>query len=146
MTLEEIQRECARLSKWAHLATVRPSGTPDVVPVQPAWLDDHLWVLATVDSIKARNVASNPNVALHWQVDDSFDGVELWGVATIHDDGPTKRRLWTGVFDFDVSDYAPDGPDASPRHVFIEIRPLKALYLVRGGAGGLHRWSADDGR
>ena len=25
MTLEEIKRECERLSKWAHLAIVRPS-------------------------------------------------------------------------------------------------------------------------
>ena len=28
--------------------------------------------------------------------------------------------------------------------VLIEIRPTKALYLVRGGAAGLHRWSADE--
>ncbi len=144
MTLEEIKRQCERLSKWAHLATVRPSGTPDVVPVQPAWLDDGLWVFATVDSIKTRNIAENPNVALHWQVDESFDGVEIWGRGTIHADGPTRSRLWTGVFGFDLNDYAPDGPDASVGHVFIEIRPTKALYLVRGGAGGLHRWSANE--
>ena len=144
MDLEEIKRECERLSRWAHLATVRPSGTPDVAPVQPAWLDDCLWVFAAADSIKARNIAKNPNVALHWQVDESFDGVEIWGRATIHADGPTKRRLWTGIFDFDLNDYASGGPDASVGYVLIEIRPAKALYLERGGAAGLHRWSADE--
>lgn len=121
-----------------------PSGTPDVAPVQPAWLDDSLWFFIDIDSTKARNVSNNPNVAMHWEVDESFDGVEIWGVATIHDDGPTKRHLWTGVFDFDLSDYAPNGSDASPGSVFMEIRPSKALYLVRGRAGGVYRWTADE--
>jgi general stress protein 26 len=59
--------------------------------------------------VKVRNIAANPNVALHWQVDESGDGVELWGMATVDTDLETKRRLWTGVFTYNLDDFAPEG-------------------------------------
>lgn len=40
--LDEVKAETARLSNWAHLATVGADGNPDVVPVWPAWHDDIL--------------------------------------------------------------------------------------------------------
>ncbi len=52
--------------------------------------------------MKARNVASNPQVALHWQVTEKGDGVEVWGTASVHTDVETKRRLWEGVFDYNL--------------------------------------------
>ncbi len=140
--LDQVKAECARLSPWAHLATVRPDGQPDVVPVHPCWEGDVLWVMIGMDSRKARNVAANDKVALHWQVTETGDGVELWGTATLHDDLDTKRRLWTGVFDYDLNAFAPGGPDNSPGTGFLAVRPTKALVLLAYGMRGSHTWVA----
>lgn len=142
MTLDEIKAQAARLSMWAHLATVRPDGTPDVVPVHPCWEGDTMWIMCGTDSVKARNVVANPKVALHWQVTEAGDGVEMWGTAVVLDDLETKRRLWNGVFDYDLNAFAPGGPDSSPGTGFMAVTPTKALYLATYGIGGAHRWTA----
>jgi general stress protein 26 len=142
-TLDDIKAAAARLSPWAHLATVGADGKPDVVPVHPAWEDDTLWIMTFADSVKARNLAAQQDVALHWQVDESGDGVEVWGTASIHDDLETKRRLWTGVFDYDLNAFAPDGPEGSPQAVFVAVRPERAVALRGFGVGGREAWSAD---
>lgn len=91
MQLDEVKTESARLSPWAHIATVGADGRPDVVPVHPAWVDDTLWFLSDGKSVKVRNIAANPDVAMHWQVGESGDGIEMWGRATVHTDVETKR-------------------------------------------------------
>jgi general stress protein 26 len=141
-TLESIKEAAAVLSPWAHFATVGSDNKPDVVPVHPAWEGDTLWVMAFGDSVKCRNLAANPNVALHWQVTESGDGVELWGTAGVHGDVDTKRRLWNGVFDYDLSAFAPGGPDDSPEAVFVAVQPERAVALKAYGAGGIERWTA----
>ncbi len=141
-TLEFIKSESARLSPWAHVATIGADGLPDVVPVHPAWEGDTLWFMTFGDSVKARNLAANPNVAAHWQVDESGDGVEVWGTATVHDDVDTKRRLWSGVFDYDLNAFSPGGPDDSPNTVFVAVQLDRALALKAYGMGGRETWSA----
>ena len=142
MDLNGMKAEASRLSPWAHLATVRPTGTPDVVPVHPCWEGDMLWVMCGKDSVKSRNVAHNPNVALHWQVTAVGDGVEMWGTAALHDSIDTKRRLWN-VFDYDLNAFAPGGPDNSPDTVFMGITVERALYLAMYGVKGRYAWRAD---
>lgn len=144
MTLDEIKAHCTALSMWAHIATVRPDGTPDVVPVHPCWEGDTLWIMCGTDSMKAKNLASNPNLALHWQVTEVGDGVELWGTGEVFDDLETKRRLWNGVFDYDLNAFAPGGPDESVGTGFIAVTPTRALFLKTYGMGGVERWKADD--
>ncbi len=141
MDIDEIAAESARLSPWAHLATVGADGAPDVVPVHPAWLDGSLWVMTYADSVKARNIGDNPQVAMHWQVDESGDGVEVWGAATVHTDDATKERLWEGVFDYDLNAFAPDGP-TSPAIAMVEVRPERAIALKAYGVGGREAWNA----
>jgi general stress protein 26 len=142
MELDEIKAKAQALSPWMHIATVGADGKPDVVPVHPCWEGDVLWTMAGTDSVKARNIAANPNVALHSQVTEKGDGVEIWGTATVHADLETKRRLWTGVFDYDLNAFAPGGPDDSEGTCFIAIVPERALYLDTYGMGGSFRWSA----
>ena len=141
-TLEDIKAFATDLSPWAHLATVGADGEPDVTPVHPCWEGDVLWIMCGADSVKARNVADNPKVALHWQVTEVGDGVEVWGSAEVFTDLQTKRRLWDGVFDYDLSAFAPGGPDDSPGTGFMAIRPSRALILRRYGMGGMERWHA----
>jgi general stress protein 26 len=142
MDLERVKRESARLSPWAHVATVGRDGNPDVVPVHPAWEGGTLWFMTGARSVKVRNMAHNPNVALHWQVSEAGDGVELWGRASIHADLDTKKRLWTGVFDYDLNQFAPGGPEGSPDVVFVAVRPERALYLGAYGTKERATWSA----
>lgn len=142
ITLEQVKEFAAALSPWAHLATVGADGAPDVVPVHPCWEGDTLWTMVGVTSVKARNVAVNPHVALHWQVTEQGDGVELWGTAEVFDDVETKRRLWSGVFDYDLDAFAPGGPDGSPGTGFMAIVPERALVLHQYGMQGMDRWSA----
>jgi general stress protein 26 len=138
--LDDVKAKAAKLSPWAHMATVGADGQPDVSPVHPCWEDTTLWLLAWVNSVKVKNIAANPHVALHWQVDATFEGLEVWGTAVLHDDLETKRRLWTAVFDYDLDAYAPGGPDASPEVGFIAVTAQRAVWL--GGAAGTERWSA----
>lgn len=138
-TIEDVKAFASNLSPWAHLATIGADGTPDVVPVHPAWDGDTLWVMVTANSVKARNIASNPKVAMHWQVTEAGDGVELWGTARVHTDVDTKRRLWTGVFDYDLNVFAPDGPEGEGS-AFIAVEPERAVIIEQYGIKGLHRW------
>jgi PPOX class probable F420-dependent enzyme len=137
--LDEVRAETVRLSNWAHVATVGSDGKPDVVPVWPAWQDDTVWIFSHSNSVKVRNIASNPNVAMHWQVDESGDGVEVWGTATVTTALETKRRLWTGVFTYSLDDFAPEGME-SHDNCFIAVRPERALALKQYGMAGRETW------
>jgi general stress protein 26 len=141
-TLDEVKQFASGLSMWAHIATVGADGRPDVVPVHPCWEGDVLWLMCGTDSVKARNVAANPAVALHWQVTEVGDGVELWGDAEVFSDLDTKRRLWSGVFDYDLNAFAPGGPENSPDTAFMAVRPHRALILKQYGMAGNDRWHA----
>ena len=142
VSLEEIKSFASGLSPWAHLATVGADGQPDVVPVHPCWDGETLWTMLGTGSVKARNVEANQHVALHWQVTEVGDGVEVWGTAELFTDVETKRRLWTSVFDYDLNAFAPGGPDNSPETAFMAITPTRALLLKQYGMGGVQRWSA----
>ncbi len=141
-TLDDVKAFAAQLSPWAHIATVGADGEPDVVPVHPCWDGETLWTMVGTTSVKAKNVADNPKVAIHWQVTENGDGVEVWGTGELFDDLETKRRLWDGVFDYDLNVFAPGGPDNSPDTAFLAITPTRALVLKQYGMGGSQRWSA----
>jgi general stress protein 26 len=142
MELAQVKDHAHRLSPWAHLATVGADDAPDVVPVHPCWEGDTIWVMVGKTSVKVRNVAHNPEVAMHWQVTETGDGLEVWGTASFHDDLETKRRLWNGVFDYDLNAFAPGGPEGSPDTGFLAIAPKRALYLAAYGMGGRDTWDA----
>ena len=138
--LEQIKADASALSMWAHLATVGADGEPDVAPVHPCWEGDDLWVMVFASSVKAKNVAHQPKVALHWQVTEAGDGVEVWGTGTIHDDVATKKRLWDGVFDYDLNLFSPGGPEGSPDTVFLHVAVERAVSIKAYGMGGIERW------
>lgn len=140
--LEAVKTFASGLSPWAHLASVGADNKPDVVPVHPCWEGDDCWVMLGASSVKARNVGANDEVAMHWQVTEVGDGVEVWGSAEVFTDLETKRRLWDGVFDYDLNAFAPGGPDNSPDTAFLKIKPSRAIILHQYGMGGIDRWSA----
>jgi general stress protein 26 len=141
-TLDDVKAFASNLSPWAHIATVGADDEPDVVPVHPCWDGETLWTMVGTTSVKARNVAHNPKLAIHWQVTENGDGVEVWGTGVVFDDVETKRRLWNDVFDYDLNAFAPGGPDNSPDTAFLAITPTRALILKQYGMGGSQRWNA----
>jgi general stress protein 26 len=140
--LQQVKEHSKALSDFVHVATVGPDGEPDVAPVHPAWLGDTLWIMSFASSVKVRNIKSNPKVALHWQVTEKGDGVALWGTAEVFTDVDTKKRLWEGVFDYNLTDFSPGGPENSPDSVFVAVTPRRAVYVIAFGMGGIERWSA----
>ena len=103
-------------------------------------------VLATerikMGSMKAKNIGHENRVAMHWQVTEVGDGAEIWGTSEVFTDVETKRRLWDGVFDYDLNAFAPGGPDNSPGTAFLAITPNRAVVIKQYGMGGIERWKA----
>ncbi len=129
------------LSVRTYLATVGADGAPDVVPVHPAWEGTTMWVMTGASSVKARNIGHNPQVAMHWETNEAGDGLQVWGHAEVVGDQATKDRLWTGVFDYDLDLFAPEGRE-SPDVVFLRITPERAIHAYAYGMGGIQRWKA----
>lgn len=140
--LDAVKAFAKSLSPWAHLASVGPDGNPDVVPVHPCWEDDTCWIMVGTGSVKATNIAANPNVAMHWQVTEAGDGLEIWGRGELFTDIATKLRLWDGVFDYDLNAFSPGGAEDSPGTAFLAVTVERALIIKQYGMGGQQRWSA----
>lgn len=141
--LSSVKAFASELSPWAHLATVGADNRPDVVPIHPCWEGDTCWVMVGVDSVKAINARANDQVALHWQVTEVGDGVEVWGTARLVEDVETKLRMWNEVFDYDLNAFSPGGPDNSPQTIFMAVDVDRAIILKQYGMGGVERWSAE---
>lgn len=140
MNIEDIEIIARGLSVRTYLATTNPAMEPHVVPVHPAWEGTTIWIMTSRSSVKARNIEANPTVAMHWETNEAGDGILVWGAATTHGDRATKQRLWTGVFDYDLDEFAPDGIN-DPATVFVAVEPQRAVHALAYGAGGVQRWA-----
>lgn len=147
MDLSDVVSESNRLGPIAHLATVTPYDEPHVTPVFPGWLNGSLYVATFLSAVKVVNVAQNPKVCLHYQVAGStdFDSLMLWGLADVLEGKGHRRRLWDGVFDYDLTDFAPDGPDVAPNLGFLHITVTKAAAAHAMGSTGRRTWRSESG-
>ncbi len=71
------ERMAASRNYW--ICTTRPDARPHAAPVWRAWVDGTLYFGSGPNSRKARNLARNPNVAVHLESGD--EAVILEGVA-----------------------------------------------------------------
>ena len=64
MTLDpQVERRLqAEQNLW--LATVRPTGTPHLVPIWFVWVAGKIYLCTGADSVKVRNLTRNPQVAI----------------------------------------------------------------------------------
>jgi general stress protein 26 len=107
---------------WAYLATAT-GGRPRVRVVHPAWEGPTVWIATGRESAKARQIASNPEVALFWQVaPPDFVHLTVTGRARLVDDPAAKRRLWS-VFDYDMSQFFKDADD--PAYGLVRVDPAR---------------------
>jgi hypothetical protein len=61
------------------IATASAAGRPHAMPVWGVWVGDRLWFSTGAGTVKARNLAVNPRVAVH--LESATELVALQGVA-----------------------------------------------------------------
>jgi nitroimidazol reductase NimA-like FMN-containing flavoprotein (pyridoxamine 5'-phosphate oxidase superfamily) len=121
------------------ISTVRADGRPHVTPLVAVWLDDALHFSTGADEQKARNLASNPRVALTTGANDWQSGLDVVveGDAARVTDAQQLDRLaaawaqkWDGRWRYEVSQ---DGfrHDVGTALVFA-VRPAKVLAFSKG--------------
>jgi PPOX class probable F420-dependent enzyme len=91
------------------VATTRRDGSPHVMPVWGLWLDDVFYFSTSPTSRKARNLDSNPAIAVHLESGDEV--VILEGHAERVADAGLLQRLsedYSRKYAYDVT-FTPDG-------------------------------------
>lgn len=71
----------------AHLATIRPDGSPHLAPVWYQWQDGKIAVVSGATAVKTRNIRANPKVSLAVATDEwPYQYVILEGDAAVSSD------------------------------------------------------------
>lgn len=116
-------------SKHYWLSTVRPDGTPHVVPRWGVWLDDRLWYDGSPATVHATNLEANPAVTL--TLEDGVRAVIVEGTstATRADADGLGGRIAAAFAKYHDDGYAPEpnawaGPEGGGLRV---ITPRKVL-------------------
>jgi nitroimidazol reductase NimA-like FMN-containing flavoprotein (pyridoxamine 5'-phosphate oxidase superfamily) len=68
------QRLAAAKNYW--VCSVRPNSNPHVIPVWAVWVDGCIYFDGSPETRHARNIASNPNIAVHLESGDDVLIVE----------------------------------------------------------------------
>ena len=98
------------------LATVRTDGRPHLVPIWFVAHEGRCYICTAPNSVKARNLQSNPRVS--WSLEDG-DNAQVWeGTAAVVAPPPAVIRKFKDKFDWDIT------TDTQYRMVF-ELTPLK---------------------
>ncbi len=102
----------AAKATWAYLGTA-VDGQPKVRVVHPACEGERVWVATGRASAKARHIEKNPKVELFYQIGADMVHLTVTGAAKFVDDLTEKKRIWNGkVFDYDLSQFWPGGPES----------------------------------
>jgi nitroimidazol reductase NimA-like FMN-containing flavoprotein (pyridoxamine 5'-phosphate oxidase superfamily) len=117
------------------ISTVRANGRPHVTPLVAVWLDDALHFSTGPEEQKARNLASNPRVALTTGANDWHSGLDVVveGDAARVTDAQLLDRLaeawtqkWDGRWQYEVSQ------DGFRNALVFAVRPAKVLAFTKG--------------
>lgn len=124
-----------------HLSTSSVDGEPHVALVFVVQRGDELMFTMRTTSMKARNLHTNPRLALMWQ----GNGAEtyVWGSVDITTDQSLKSELWNGgYYPFDLAHFY--GSVESNGWCVVRIKPSRAIAMVQGEQGLTRRtWRAD---
>jgi PPOX class probable F420-dependent enzyme len=121
----------AHLTGQAHMATIRPDGSPHVSKVWPAVDGDTVWIGTRANSGKARNLRVNRQAALMFEPQAE---VHLRGEADVVSDPDMKRRVWaSGIFEYPLESFF--GSADRDDFVFLRITPQRATVMVQSESG-----------
>lgn len=113
-----VERIEQALNYW--LATTRPDGRPHVTPVWGVWVDGAFYFNGIPTARWARNLATNPSLAVH--LESGTDVVILEGVA---EDLVTDPGIGARVIDAWMAKYGRLGPEPATEGNF-RLRPRTA--------------------
>ena len=117
------------------LSTVRPNRRPHAMPVWGVWLDTAFYFSTSVTSVKAENLAANPNCVV--TTDDAEEPVILEGAASEETDGAILARfveVYKEKYDWDM--------DPNVGGIYA-VHPAKAFAFIENAddfAGAATRW------
>ena len=105
-TLSDSKRQRLETEKIIWVATTRPDGRPHLTPVWFAWFDEKIYVCIPEKSVKARNLAQTPRVAL--SLEDGVHPVICEGTARpMTEPGPEEvQAIFKAKYNWD---YPADG-------------------------------------
>jgi PPOX class probable F420-dependent enzyme len=102
------------------IASVRPDGRPHLTPVWFAWAGGKLYVSIDPDSVKSKNIAHDPRVAL--SLEDGLHPVICEGTAA-----PLEPPWPEEVLAVFLRKYAWDITQENQYHQVVEVTPKKWL-------------------
>lgn len=116
--------QIASKATWAYLATAK-GNQPKVRVVHPAFEGDRVWIATGRTSPKAAHIEGNPRVELFYAVGPEMIHLTVTGRAKFIDDPAEKKRVWMSkVFDYDLAQFWPAGPE-SPDFGLLFVEPKK---------------------
>jgi general stress protein 26 len=143
LTWDDVVAAARRIGREAFVASVDEHHRPHLALVWVVTAGGSLYFVSDRTAPKARNLATNPEVAVHWPVGgDDGEGDQLFvrGRARFEEDAERRSALWDSALWDDLSRWYP-GPQA-PELAFVEIVPRSASLTPDWGAGTARRWHA----
>jgi PPOX class probable F420-dependent enzyme len=120
--IPESHRDLLERPLFAHLATIRPDGAPQVNPMWCKWDGEFLYFTNTTTRYKYRNVTANPTVSVSINDPDApYRYLEVRGVVERIDPDP-EGKFFTELADRYGMDFGGPPGDAEHRVVYV-IRP-----------------------
>jgi PPOX class probable F420-dependent enzyme len=113
------------------IATTRPDGRPHAAPVWGVWSEGRLYFSSAKESRKARNLARNPNIAVHIE-GAAGEVVIVEGVAQETRDSSALRPVWDAYkakYDWSAESYP-----------FFVVRPIVAFSFEEDLGDTATRW------
>jgi general stress protein 26 len=144
MGWDDVLAAVARLGRNAFVATNGRDRRPHLAIVWVVVVDGVLHVVGDAASVKMRNVAADPAVALHWQVAEEGDteGLQLFvrGEGRLVAEPAERERLWSSGAWGDLGQWYA-GPD-DPAMAFLRIDAASASLTSGYGGGERRRFRA----
>ncbi len=101
------------------LATVRPNGTPHLIPIWFVWENSKVYLCTSGSSVKSRNIRANPHISL--ALEDGTNPLVIEGKATILETMPDEvAAAFQSKYHWDIRTESTD-------QVVIEITPTRKL-------------------
>jgi PPOX class probable F420-dependent enzyme len=135
-SLPDSHRDLLDRPLFAHLATVRPDGSPQSSVMWFAWDGSRLRLTHTKRRQKFANLAHEPRVALSIaDPDDEYRFLEVRGRVESIEDDDEKASFYRSLQEryhnvYDIND--------APQRVIVTIRP-EVFVTVNGGTATRHR-------
>ena len=116
-------------------ATVRPDGRPHASPVWAVWLDGRLYFDGSPETRRMKNIAANPNVAVHLESGNEVLIVEgtASAVTAPPDRGLAERLAATYTEKYRDHDYSPKADQWDEGGLYVMVPRLALGWTFREG-------------